>query len=90
MIKREKRSLGLVQLGVNTATGLSSGVVGAGVSALSAAQAVGAGALTAAKIGAGVAIAKPLAFGLLGKCKNLCLKESVLICSISQMLSTNG
>ena len=50
VLRRKKRSLGLVQLGVATASGIGSGV-------LSAVP----GVLTAAKIGAGVAVAKPLA-----------------------------
>ena len=74
MLKREKRSLGLVRLGVSTAGGLGSGVLGAGASALSAAKVVGASALLAAKVGAGIAIVKPVVLGLLGKCKSTLCK----------------
>ena len=44
----------------------SLGLVQLGVGAASG---IGSKVLTAATLGAGVAVAKPLAFGLLGKCK---------------------
>ena len=54
VLRREKRSLGLV-------------------------KSAAAAAATAAKIGAGVAIAKPLALGLLGKCKILSLFVKIFL-----------
>ena len=54
VLRRKKRSLGLVKLGVDTASGISSSV---------------ASALKAASVGAGIASGKSVALGLLGKCK---------------------
>merc|ERR1711893_102943 len=52
VLRRKKRSLGLVKLGVDTASGISSSV---------------ASALKAASVGAGIASGKSVALGLLGK-----------------------
>ena len=66
VIRRKKRSLGLVKLGVATASGIGSGILGTGAGALTAAKFVGLGVFGTAKLGAVVAIAKTL----LGKCRN--------------------
>jgi len=54
VLRRKKRSLGLVKLGVDTASRISSGVFNTG-------------ALTANKVAAGIVFVKPLALMLLGK-----------------------
>ena len=63
---RERRSLGLLKYGYNLVSGGGSGGFSSGVAAGVADSF--AGLSTAAKIGTGLVIAKPLALGLLGKC----------------------
>ena len=62
---RERRSLGLMKLGLDLASGsggFSSGVAAGVADSFSSLS-------TASKIGAGILVAKPLALALLGKCR---------------------
>ena len=69
---RDRRSLGLMKFGYNLVSG--GGSAGGFSSGLAAGVADSfAGLSTAAKIGTGLVIAKPLALGLLGKCNRLLL-----------------